>query len=425
MSIPWEATTRGQARGAYASGTTGPWKTIAKVNSASLKAGDSVLFMRGDTWREQLAPKSGNATGVITYGAYGNAAAPQPLLLGSTEADNTADWINIGGNIWTTASAVSTDIDVGNIIFNNGESVGWKKWSQGDLANQGDFFYDASNSTVKLYSSDNPATHYSDIELALDKNIIGAGVSQHYVTYLNLDLSDGGAHGIGTASSDDHITVNGCNISFIGGGDTGNHITRFGNGIEFWANTHDETVENCKIWEIYDAAVTNQSEAGSVSQYNITYKNNIIWDSEYSYELGLGDGVSASNIYFENNTCSGAGLGWGHAQRPDPKGRHLCFWSTTATITNLVVENNIFSESATTCIFVGYPWTSLNQLTLDYNLYYQNAGGIWADWMGTQYYTFAAYQAASGKDVHSIGGVAAICRPGKRQFSSAIQFTGD
>ena len=30
--------------GAFTSGTTGPWKTIAKVNAATLNPGDSVLF---------------------------------------------------------------------------------------------------------------------------------------------------------------------------------------------------------------------------------------------------------------------------------------------------------------------------------------------------------------------------------------------
>ena len=54
--------------GAYTSGTHGPWKTVAKVNAySSFHAGDSVLFERGDTWREPLTTHSGDATGNITY----------------------------------------------------------------------------------------------------------------------------------------------------------------------------------------------------------------------------------------------------------------------------------------------------------------------------------------------------------------------
>ena len=50
--------------------------------------------------------------------------------------------------------------DTGNIIFNNGESSDpcGVYWTQADLTTQGDFFYDASTWTVKLYSTTNPAS---------------------------------------------------------------------------------------------------------------------------------------------------------------------------------------------------------------------------------------------------------------------------
>ena len=53
------------------------WKTIAKVNGSSFSAGDSILFKRGETWREQLTvPSSGSAGLPITFGAYGTGADP-------------------------------------------------------------------------------------------------------------------------------------------------------------------------------------------------------------------------------------------------------------------------------------------------------------------------------------------------------------
>ena len=39
------------------------WKTISKVNSQSFSPGDSILFKRGDTWREQLVPPSSGSSG--------------------------------------------------------------------------------------------------------------------------------------------------------------------------------------------------------------------------------------------------------------------------------------------------------------------------------------------------------------------------
>jgi len=53
------------------------WKTIAKVNGSSFSAGDSILFKKGEVWREMLTmPSSGSAGNVITLGTYGSGAAP-------------------------------------------------------------------------------------------------------------------------------------------------------------------------------------------------------------------------------------------------------------------------------------------------------------------------------------------------------------
>jgi parallel beta-helix repeat protein len=54
-----------------------PWQTVAKVNASSFNPGDSVLFKRGDVWREELTvSSSGTAGNLITFGAYGSGAMP-------------------------------------------------------------------------------------------------------------------------------------------------------------------------------------------------------------------------------------------------------------------------------------------------------------------------------------------------------------
>ena len=118
--------------GAYTSGITGPWKTIAKVNSSAsvMKAGDSVLFQRGDVWREQLITANGSAAGRITYGAYGDPTLPMPSLMGSTEEDSTADWTNIGGNVWTTTSPLNSVTASGsNLLPNPSFASGTSNWA--------------------------------------------------------------------------------------------------------------------------------------------------------------------------------------------------------------------------------------------------------------------------------------------------------
>jgi hypothetical protein len=358
------------------------WRSLAAVNRASLAPGARVLFRRGQTWRGQIIPRSGDPSGVITYGAFGE--GPKPVLLGSVAAGGLADWERIGEHLWATpplgtpsSQASPLSVDVGNIIFDHGQSIGVKKWAEADLHRDGDYYYDARTKQVKLRSDDHPATHYRSIELALRKHIIDQS-GRAYVTYENLDLRYGAAHGIGGGNTR-HITIRGCDLSFIGGGhqftrEDGTPV-RFGNGIEFWSDARDCLVEDCRLWEIYDAALTNQSDGTNV-QENITYRRNVIWNSEYSFEYwNRGSGSVTRNIVFEHNTCVNAGYGWGHRQRPDPNGRHLMFYDNSAATTNMVIRHNIFSHATESLLRLsGRDWTSA--LAMDHNCWYQPRGPL-------------------------------------------------
>jgi len=53
------------------------WKTITKVNAATLLSGESVLFKCGETFSGQLAPTDSGVSGSpITFGSYGTGAKP-------------------------------------------------------------------------------------------------------------------------------------------------------------------------------------------------------------------------------------------------------------------------------------------------------------------------------------------------------------
>ena len=55
-----------------------PWKSIARVNSASLNPGDRILLHAGETWREQLRPPtSGEENHPIVFTSYGAGARPK------------------------------------------------------------------------------------------------------------------------------------------------------------------------------------------------------------------------------------------------------------------------------------------------------------------------------------------------------------
>jgi len=56
------------------------WRSLDKVNAATLRPGDKVLFKRGDVWRGQLRPQSGHDGAPISYGAYDEGAREHPLV---------------------------------------------------------------------------------------------------------------------------------------------------------------------------------------------------------------------------------------------------------------------------------------------------------------------------------------------------------
>ncbi|HSW01162.1 MAG TPA: hypothetical protein VLI39_13385 [Sedimentisphaerales bacterium] len=377
------------------------WRSLGKVNAAKLGPGDSVLFRRGQSWRGTLKPQSGDATAPVMYGAFGR--GPRPALLGSVAANSPKDWVRTGGDVWATAG-LDLAVDVGNIIFDEGAAVGVKKWSEADLRQAGDYYYDAKARQVKLCSKGNPAEGHRSIELALRRHIIDQS-GKSYVTYEGLALRHGAAHGVG-GSSVRGIVVRDCDLSYIGGGhqhtrDDGAPV-RFGNGVEFWSSARDCLVEDCRLWEIYDAALTNQGSGANV-QENIVYRRNVIWNCEYSFEYWNRDATSrTSNIVFEHNTCVGAGFGWGHAQRPDRNGRHLMFYDNTAATSGVVVRYNVFSNATDSLLWLhGRDWTS--GLTMDYNCWHQPAGAIWL-WGRTSVAAaqFDEFRRQRGFDPHSI-----------------------
>jgi len=379
------------------------WQTLERVNAAPFKPNDVIRFKRGDTWRGQLIPHSGDETGHITYAAYGH--GPKPLLLGSAPANQPNDWQQQQENIWSTASTFP--MDVGNIIFNGGKSCGVKKWSPDDLKQQEDFWYNRQTKRVIMYCPKNPATIYAGIELALMQHIIPVK-GKSYIIFNDLDLRYGAAHGIGCSNAH-HMIISHCDFSYIGGGHQASRPdgrpVRYGNGVEFWYNAHDALVEKCRLWEIYDAALTNQNSEPKCKQYNITYRQNLIWNCEYSFEYwNQPENSLTYNIYFDNNTCVNAGTCWGHNQRPDPSGRHLCFYGSNAPAHDIYIRNNIFFKATGNALFA-HTWSTdqINQLTMDHNCWYQSTG-IMIRLKSQQFSTqqFKSYQTTLNKDIHSI-----------------------
>ncbi len=385
------------------------WQTLAAANTAKLQPGDTVRFRAGDTWRGDLKPQSGKDGSPVTYTRYGDGV--KPAILGSVALK--ACWTPAGENLWQTDAAMSEQlaVDVGNLIF-NGDTAGWKHWSRDELKQQGDYFYDSAAKCVVLYSEKQPDEVYTTMEAALHRHIINmSGTS--WCVFDGLAMRYGAAHGFGGSTTAHHIIRN-CDLSWIGGAHQftreDGHPVRYGNAVEFWSDARDHLVENNRIWEVYDAALTNQGDGVNV-QKNITYRGNEVWNCEYSFEYwNRGPESVTDNILVENNTFRDAGYGWGHAQRPDPNGRHIMIYDNPAKTTAVRIINNRMERATESILRVtatrgqespthqgdgAIPWT--RELELDHNVYTLTPGTPFALW-GNMNYTFPEFQNATGKE---------------------------
>ena len=323
------------------------------------------------------------------------------VYLGGLPEDVTIEIANV------EAEEVAVDsfdfgTDVGNIIL-DGSKAAFKRWTLDDLKAQDDFCFEKSEGRVWFYSKENPAKVYKSLEAATMRHIVDHS-NVHDVVFDGIDLRYGAAHGFGGTNSKRMIIRN-CDISWIGGGDqygqggSGRRV-RYGNGVEFWSDAEDNLVENCRFWEVYDAAITNQG-AGENVERNITYRNNLIWNCEYSFEYWNRDEKSITeNILFIDNVCLNAGYGWGHVQRPDKNGRCVMFYSNTAQTKNFVLKGNVFANATESLVRSDVDWTPEQPIFTE-NTYWQDDKELpYVRWRGENYLEkgFDAWREQEGQE---------------------------
>jgi hypothetical protein len=292
-------------------------------------------------------------------------------------------------------------VDVGNIIFDGGVRCGWKKWSLDALTKPYDYYYDGSSQRVFLCCESAPPARHRSIELALARHVVNQS-GKHHVVYDGLAVMYGAAHGFGGGSTH-HLVIRNCDLGYIGGAHQHTRPdgtpVRYGNAIEFWGAAHDNLVEGCRIWEVYDAALTNQGSGPDSKQINITYRNNVIRNAEYSFEYwNRPETAVTEKIGFINNTCIAAGSGWAHAQRPDPNGSHLMFYSNTAATSGIEVKYNVFCGHSDWGSRYSSGWKVLPDM--DFNLWFSHTG-VMAYWFRQKLAGFDEYRQTTGLDAHS------------------------
>lgn len=165
------------------------WKTISRLNNKSLQPGDSILFSRGDIWRETLIiPSSGNAGAYIVFTSYGTGIKPR--ILGSTQA---SAWTNVSGNIWTSATSpndpyLSSTGDVffisltGNVTFGTPQTY---SANYASLTSEYDWTWNANK--IYVYSTSDPGSRYSSVEAAQREFSVNLNFKQ-YIEINGIDM---------------------------------------------------------------------------------------------------------------------------------------------------------------------------------------------------------------------------------------------
>jgi hypothetical protein len=396
--------------------TASAWKTLAKVKdfawSTGFIAGDTILFKRGEVWREPFAidtdagkTKSGTAAAPITFDAYGTGA--KPVFSGSADLSATGKWTSQGSNKWRSTGL---RYEIGNILLNGEASNGNKKSALSGLTAQGDFYYDAANDYLYMYSTSNPGSFYSHIE-ACQKFQDGTapccsiwGV-HNYVTMRNIAIKNYAYHGLVFGNGSSHITIENCDFSWLGGGYDGlGTNTSDGNGIMIWNSASYVTIRNCTFRDIWETAVSLQASGAARAVNHIYIYGNTIarCNAAFDYWLKTDSSSTASELYWVNNTIYNIGGGFFNKsgrQAQYPVGFSVASYSPP---TAAHILNNIFETCASPTLDGAYvsfqSGTSRTGWEVDYNCYYVDKANAFKT--GTSY-NFAAWKSATGKDAHS------------------------
>ena len=122
-----------------------------------IKPGDTVLFKRGGFYREKLVLVPGEEGKPVTFGSYGEGELP--IFCSSVDLSSPGCWVEVRENVWKCTTPPAAN--VGNLIFGEDECTATFRWTEEELAGQGDFFEGTTSKRAEgeellLYSVGNP-----------------------------------------------------------------------------------------------------------------------------------------------------------------------------------------------------------------------------------------------------------------------------
>lgn len=289
-----------------------PWDSTdtLNANNSKLSAGDTVLFERGCIFRGFIQTVNG-----VSYGAYGY--GDKPCLYGTLRNQAGDVWRQTEDGLWTVDEVYPAD--VGNIIFDHGEMVGYKRNTRAEVKANYDFWCDHDDDNrFYIYFDFDPNDHFTSVEVAFNRWMFRIDAGAHDILVENMTFRYCGGHGV-RASAAKNITVRGCEFGFIGGCYLSGYkdgLTRYGNAVEFMGGCENVLVENNWIYQIYDSGITHQG-GGDYCASDLMFRNNLI---EYcgmgSIEYWLAPEARCKNVTYDGNIMRFSGYNFGGIQRP-------------------------------------------------------------------------------------------------------------
>lgn len=259
--------------------TNNAWKTISRVNTSTFSAGDSILFKRGGTWREQLTvSSSGSAGNPITFGTYGTGA--DPIITGTNLVKPGTSWADHGANIWK-ATGITTEPRV--VLFNR--DVGNKK-TAATLISAKDWYLESN--ILYVYSTSDPDTAYTNpgIEIGQRDHVVYS-TGKSYYSIKNLHTLGSNKYNVYIDDTSSNIELNGVTVK-------GSHSLGL---VHHSLDTVSYvTIDGCTF--AYNGAVGIFITAKS---NNWLVQNNTLYNNGFTYETS-GDNLWGAGIYMSQDT---------------------------------------------------------------------------------------------------------------------------
>ncbi len=165
------------------------WKAIAKVNGKTFLPGDSILFRRGDIWRETLIlPSSGISGNYITFSSFGT--GENPKILGSTKAITWTETAT-GSHIWKSATSFPSNPYTSNsneIFFENTDaSKSWGTYKTGTASLSTEYDWTWVTNNIYVYSITDPTTKYNSVEVPQRESTVNMN-KKNYIHFDGIDM---------------------------------------------------------------------------------------------------------------------------------------------------------------------------------------------------------------------------------------------